>query len=690
MIRRTLSLLALSGAFFTTSIHAQGDLQAAAEALSRGANEEALQILEQILAQDLSNEAAYELWSSTENRVWSQLLQRGGEIELLAREIVEKGRLGRKERENNPEAVRELVKQLASDDALQRAKVVHELGANYGEYAVPILVYSLAEGSDENRRINVIQALTRMGSDVVPPLIEALDAPDAMLRRNVALTLGYIRDPRAIPMLARAASQDADSSVRSAAEQSLSRLEAGGDAGRLFLAQGDAYYGEDPGVLSPFQYSDVVWRWEGNGLVSLEVPRFLYAPEMAKKAYYRALPLLPDSGPALAGIARCAVAETGRLAEWQAAGQDVGEWAERLQTDDLAAQIAGPAALDTALGWAIQQNDMIAASGLCRLLAGSGNQPTTNLKGALAASASGAVQGEAAVALGSIAYRNRTAADAATVSALTTAASREILRIGAVIGNGEDMNPIVAQLEELGYHTSLYPTGARGINSVRSLPGVDLIVVSDKLIDVTARNVVNDLRSEPRFAKTPIFVKTSAADADASRYGDTISGMIGPDEDIASAAEAAAAEPMNRDREEALLLASRAAQTLYKLAAGGQTDIQSSVASLASTLADRPDEVVAPALDVLQFVGGPAQVEGIAAVLASGERAEIVRVSAAQALAGIFSRSSSADAATVQMLQGVAQNDASFPVRAATAAALGQLDLGKDLRIELMRSLFNR
>jgi hypothetical protein len=300
------------------------------------------------------------------------------------------------------------------------------------------------------------------------------------------------------------------------------------------------------------------------------------------------------------------------------------------------------------------------------------------------------VQGEAAVALGSIAYRNRKAADAATVSALTTAASREILRIGAVIGNGEDMRPIVAQLQELGYYTSLYPTGARGINSVRSLPGVDLIVVSDKLTDVTARNVVNDIRSELRFAKTPIFVKTSAADADPSRYGDSISGMIGPDEDVASAAEAAAAEPMNRDREEALLLASRAAQTLYKLAAGGQTDIQSSVASLAGTLADRPDEVVAPALDVLQFVGGPAQVESVAAVLASGERADVVRVSAAQALAGIFSRSSSANAATVQMLQGVAQNDESFPVRAATAAALGQLDLGKDLRIELMRSLFNR
>jgi HEAT repeat protein len=688
MIRRPLCLLAFS-AFLSGPLAAQSDdFQAAVEALSRGANEEALTLLEKVLSADLSNEAAYELWTTTENKVWLKLLTQGGELELVARELVDKAKLGRKQRQNNPDAIRELVKQLAQDDVVARTKVVNQLASDYGEFAVPILIYSLTEGSDADRRVNVMQALTRMGSDVVPPLVETMDAPDAFLRRNVALTLGYIGDRRAQAPLARAANADADGGVRSAAEQSLARLGGGGDAGALYIEQGEAYYREDPSVLAPHQYSDVIWRWEGNGLVLTEVPRFLYAPEMAKKQYYRALAILGDAGPALAGIARCAVTEIGRLDEWQAAGQDAGEWADRLKADELAAQVAGPDALDVALGFAIGKGDMIAASGLCRLLAGTGKSATANLQSALSASKSGAVQGEAAVALGRIAYRNREAAKADTVAALTTAAGREVLRIGAIIGGDEaEGRALAAQLGEQGYQASWWPTGGRGLVSLRSLPGVDLVVVNEKLSDMTARVAVNEIRSEPRFARTQVFVKVTSPDNDGSAYGDKVNGILAPGADLAAATEAAAGEPLNRDRQDALDLAGRAAETLFALTIGGKTDVAVASDALASTLGNRPPEVVAPALDVLQFLGGPAHVERVAAVLTNAEQPEPVRVRAAQALAGIFSRTATVDAGVLQILQKVALEDGSFPVRAATAGALGRLSLTKDVRIELMRNL---
>ncbi len=688
MIRRPLCLLAFS-AFLSGPLAAQSDdFQAAVEALSRGANEEALTLLEKVLSADLSNEAAYELWTTTENKVWLKLLTQGGELELVARELVDKAKLGRKQRQNNPDAIRELVKQLAQDDVVARTKVVNQLASDYGEFAVPILIYSLTEGSDADRRVNVMQALTRMGSDVVPPLVETMDAPDAFLRRNVALTLGYIGDRRAQAALARAASADADGGVRSAAEQSLARLGGGGDAGALYIEQGEAYYREDPSVLAPHQYSDVIWRWEGNGLVLTEVPRFLYAPEMAKKQYYRALAILGDAGPALAGIARCAVTEIGRLDEWQAAGQDAGEWADRLKADELAAQVAGPDALDVALGFAIGKGDMIAASGLCRLLAGTGKSATANLQSALSASKSGAVQGEAAVALGRIAYRNREAAKADTVAALTTAAGREVLRIGAIIGGDEaEGRALAAQLGEQGYQASWWPTGGRGLVSLRSLPGVDLVVVNEKLSDMTARVAVNEIRSEPRFARTQVFVKVTSPDNDGSAYGDKVNGILAPGADLAAATEAASGEPLNRDRQDALDLAGRAAETLFALTIGGKTDVAVASDALASTLGNRPPEVVAPALDVLQFLGGPAHVERVAAVLTNAEQPEPVRVRAAQALAGIFSRTATVDAGVLQILQKVALEDGSFPVRAATAGALGRLSLTKDVRIELMSNL---
>src|SRR5262245_13885836 len=277
--RRSLCLLAFAALLLAPAAQAQADLfQQAVQALQRGAKEEALGLLQQVLAADPSNEAAYELWNTTENRVWLQLLTQGGELELVARELVEKAQLGRKQRQNNPEAIRELVKELANDDVIARTKVINQLASDYGEYAVPILIYSLADGGDEARRVNVIAALTRMGSDVVPPLLEVMDAQqDAILRRNVALTLGYIKDERARPVLSRAAATDTDTGVRNAAGQSLGRMGGGADAGSLYFAQGEAYYREDDTVLAPHQYSDVLWHWEGNGLVSVECPRFLYA-----------------------------------------------------------------------------------------------------------------------------------------------------------------------------------------------------------------------------------------------------------------------------------------------------------------------------------------------------------------------------------------------------------------------------
>ncbi|NOT32373.1 MAG: hypothetical protein HOP15_18160 [Planctomycetes bacterium] len=277
------------------------------------------------------------------------------------------------------------------------------------------------------------------------------------------------------------------------------------------------------------------------------------------------------------------------------------------------------------------------------------------------------------------------------MAALAAAAGREVLRIGAIIGGDEaDGRALAVQLGEHGYQASWWPTGGRGLVSLRSLPGVDLVVVNEKLSDMTARVAVSELRAEPRFARTQIFVKVTSSDTDAAAFGDKVNGILAPGADLAAATEAAANEPMNRDRLDALDLAGRAAHTLFQLTIGGKTDVAFATETLASTLGNRPDEVVAPALGVLQFMGGPAHVERVAAVLTNAERSELVREHAAQALAGIFTRSGTVDAGVLKLLQDVAQKDASFPVRAATAGALGRLNLTKDVRIELMRSLQGR
>ena len=689
IVLRSLCLVAVATAFLSTGLEAQVQekFQEGVELLQRGQDAEALAKFREVLALDPSREDAFELWQKTEHEAWLKMLSKEGEFAQIAERLMALSSMGRKQRQNDPEAIRELVKQLTTQDVAALRRAVTQLAADYGEYAVPIMIHSLADQNDSNRRVNVMHALMQMGSDVVPPLIEALDSPDAFLRRNVALTLGYIQDPRARPALARLAATDPDATTKSSASQALAKVGGPGDAGELYIAQGDAYYREDDSVLMPHQYSDVVWHWEGTGLESAAVPRFLYAPEMAKRNYYHALGQLAEPDAALAGIARCAVTELQRLAEWQAAGQDVGDWADRLKMDDLAAQIAGPAALDVALGWALEQNDMVAASGLCRLLASSGTSSTANLEKALTADRSGSVRGEAAVALGQIAFLARTTVTPDTVVALGEAAGREVVRIGAVIDGDEARRRALAdKLSEQGMLVNSWSTGARGLASLSTISGIDVLLVADQLPDLTLHQVVSEVRSDPRLANTPILVIASGADGD---YGDKVNGVIQQSDDLLQPVEAALSEKMNRDREEANALAARAASTLWDLASG-PTDVSSAAEALAGTLASRPDEVVLPALGALSFIGTNAQVERIGAVLKDGTRSEPIRVRAAKALADIFARTGSAETEHVKALQEVALSDASFPVRAATAGALGRLKLSRELRIELMHGVLGR
>ena len=80
---------------------------------------------------------------------------------------------------------------------------------------------------------------------------------------------------------------------------------------------------------------------------------------------------------------------------------------------------------------------------------------------------SGAVRGEAAVALGQIAFQSRTQANAETIAALAEAAGREIVRIGAVIdGDDARRRDLAGKLTEQGLLVNSWSTGARGLASL--------------------------------------------------------------------------------------------------------------------------------------------------------------------------------------------------------------------------------
>lgn len=681
------ALAALSAVLFSVSSSAQEAqelFRQGVELLDRGENEAALAIFQRVLAADPGHDEAFALWQETDDRIWMKLLVLEGEYEQVAKRLMSLAQMGRKQRQNDPEAIRALLTELDTDDVGARTRAIRTLAADYGEYAVPLMVFGLADKADDDRRVILMQALTQMGSDVVPPLLETLESEDPFLRRNVALTLGYIGDPRASGLLALHAASDEDEGVRSAATQALQRTGGTADALTQLLAQGDAYHNELDTVLRPYQFSDVVWSWDGAGLVATEVPRYLYGDELAKKAYYRALRVAPDSLEALAGVARVSVSQRQHIAEWAGAGQDVGEWSERLTTDELAVRIAGGPALDLALGWAIDQDDQTAATGLCRALAHAGGSSTPNLTRALGAGDSGAVRGEAAVALGWIACHSHARATPDVVTALAQAASREIVRIAAIIdGDAARRAQLEQALESEGILVNAWSTGGRALASLRSVPGIDVIVLAESLPDLTAHQVLTEVRADPRFGATPVILAAEDVEAAGELWSERVTAISAYGD--TSAVLEALSGAVEGDRAEASDLAARAATVLACLGAGS-TDISSSSDPLASALG-RPDEVVVPSLQALGHGAGAGHVDAIAAVVTDTARSEPVRVAAGNSLNGVFARVPQASEATVTALTEVAINDASFPVREAVATALGRLPLDAEARVRLMNAV---
>lgn len=660
------------------------------EMLKRGHNDEALKAFQKVLAMSPSQPAAYELWKEYPYvPVWRDLLTAGGDFEQVARRLIALARLEKKARSNDAEAIKKLVATATGEGpALDQMQAVHALSADHGEYAVPYLLPLMVNGqADENRRDRAMVTLNRMSTDVVPPLLSALSSDDAVLRRNVAMVLGNIGDARAAASLVWLAGNDPDGSVQAAAKDSAQRVKASGDALANFLRMGDAYHHRRDSVLRDQDYSDVVWDWKGEKLVSMPVPRFLYNDEMAKTAYFNALRASPSSTDALAGLARAYIDEEVKVSQMEKAGKDISEWKAKVDESRLAVHAAGIEALNLALQWSVKSGDSSTAAELCRVLGPLCKTPVSGLQAALA-SDDGAIRSEAAVAIGQISLRSEGAASPAVIGLLGESAGREVVRLAFVIDADTGRSKgLAAALEMSGVFASTWDSGAKGLAMLRQAPGLDVVLVADKLPDIPTAQVLDEIRADDRIANVPVLVITKDAEGTAGIYGDKIAGTLSGAEDM-KAVQTALEKGVGGDRALADDLARRAAEVLAQMARNGRGDLSGVLGPLQSTLASRPDAVTIPAMQVLGAVGGPAQAGSLVAVLSDDKRSEECRSASGNALAGILSRNPGAlGAEGLGQLQGVVGSNSPANVLNAAARALGLVQMDPAARMELLRKL---
>ena len=681
--------LAITGLAFTSPVHAApapvlsgdaaDDFQEGVTLLRQGKKAEALQAFQRALASDPSNDAAYELWKSTDEQLFLDMLVEGGEFELVAKRFLDRARMGRSERRNDADAIAGLVGTLkAASTSSERRSAISALSAEHGEYAVPRLVRVLADSSNEDWRIIAMHTLTQMDSDVVLPLIEALNTSDAYQRANVAMVLGHIGDGRAAAALSLVAGTDADGKVQRAASKAAASCGASGSSQAQYLVLGEDYYYRRDNVLRDFDYSDVTWSWVDGNLTSTSLPRSVYHSTLSKRAYMAALSQAANSTEALAGVARAAVDISTRLNRLAESGEDISDHQGSADGGPMIAASCGVEALDLALHWCVVADDPATGAALAQVLSACSGSGTAGLQAALGSS-DGSLRGEAAVAMGTIAARTGGGAADGLVSALGDAAGREIMRLVAVIdGNAERANSLSASIGGPGVLVNHRDTGAGGISLLRRVSGFDAIVVGDQIGGMTVDQVL--AAAALGGSDTPIFLVSSDEDT-ADAYSDRVSGVISDLSDL-SELDSVFEASLTGDRARADDLSRRAAAVLSALAHSG-ADISSALGGLAQPIGHRADDVTIAALGALATAGTPAQAEAILAVVTDESRSDAARTAAGRALAGICGRNDVAGDALAG-LAAVVLSDASLSVRTAAAQAMGLARLSGSERAGLV------
>lgn len=683
-MHRKLGLL-LAAALLTAPVALAQDVKSTfdqgVELLARGRNEEALRAFQQVLSMEPTHEQAWELWTSTDHKVWLEILKAQGDLELVGKRMMGLVEAARRARRNDDASIKKLLGDLQVEDPVSRHAALRQLAADHGEYAVPYLIGWLGDSGNEERRITAIQALSAM-HDAVLPLHEALDSSDDFLRQGIVMVLERTKDPRSAGALAHTAKSDSSDVCRNLAQKALAAMGAGADPVAAYTKLGDDYHMRRGNVLADYHWSEVVWSFADGRLSSTPTPAALYADAMAKKCFRRALALDAGYVPAHAGLARAHAGEVAAVEAARRAGADVSALEPVAGNAAVALGLGGAVAADSALASALDAGDGATAVVLVRALAEMSAAPTAAMVRAMS-SLDGAVQNEAVVALGNMSVWGKHRANPELVNALGAIASREVLRIAYVIdGDEARANATVAALRGAGMLVNHSASGVQGLALLRRMAGVDVVVVAERLSDITAHQIIHELKTESHLATAPVFVSAANADEVANTFGDKVAGAFNAAD--LSAVTAAMETNVGAERQRAESLAQQAADVLAKLGGTG-TDLSAVAGQLVVALS-RPDGVAVPAAYALVTAGNASHVTALSSVVADAGRSEGVRVAASHALTALFGRGVAAgDAAAI--LNAVVSSDSPLAVRKAAAQALGASAMSVSDRVTQLNSV---
>jgi tetratricopeptide (TPR) repeat protein len=465
-------------------------------AFHNGDFEQAKSKFREIVASDPSNADALLLLHESEDALL-ELLIAGGEFETFAKEMLAAARDEGRSVMRDLEAAEAAAAACFSDSYEERAKAIFSLHQTYGPFAAVPLVHALGDAK-ESRRLASVYALSRMGSNVVIPLLSAAYSANTEVRLGALHVLNVLNDPRASGVISDLAANDSEGAVRALAS---GMVQSSSSAGAQLVSQAWSFFNQDANLgLSSIENHGVLFAIDGRNLTPYEVPQSLVAAELAKNMMLRAGELGEDVHWGLALIYASEVAMLKGID-----GAEDHAVAQRNALLTLPHQ-----AINHALKFAVGNNKFAAAHELISVLDGSGGQSWDGLREAMGSGVP-MISHSAAVVL---AHRGED--DAAVISNLGEAVALESKRLVHIIdGNSSRASTLATSLEASGVSVMIANDGASGLVNMHLASDVDAFVVADVLPDLYASRVIKNINMDPRFNGISIFEVEEGAQVSA-------------------------------------------------------------------------------------------------------------------------------------------------------------------------------
>ncbi len=394
-----------------------------------------------------------------------------------------------------------------------------------GPNAVPAILARLSDPSlDSRKRAVLAEALGRLDTSAVPPLVAALEAPDAVVATLAARALAQLSDARALPALMfPAAKLDESAPLQNATRQAIAAITGRtyeaqpATALQMLTAQAWRYHRHE--VDFP---SDRVslWTWLDNAPVPVTLDRADAESELGLVRARQALALDPKHMPAQSAFISLALERAARRHGVAKVVQDDpdGSFATALTT--------GPAVLGQVLRTAIADRHgelaQLAATALGRVADRDplGQGGAANPLVAALSAPDRRVQLAAAAALVDLEPEHAFPGSSRLVPTLARFLGSHSARRALVIdGNAARAGTSAGVLNSLGFDTETTASGRAGFLFAADSAGVELILVDPTALQGgwTWHDLLSNLRADARTADIPILLTGTLKEGDKLR-----------------------------------------------------------------------------------------------------------------------------------------------------------------------------